>query len=77
MAIVVFRPAGSRPILVPFSIFSFEHALSYEQSNGGLLGQVRLSCLGMRKPGRPFSYCNPGNFCKRLIFVLFVNSWNL
>ena len=23
------------------------------------------------------AYCNPGNFCKRLIFVLFVNSWNL
>ena len=23
------------------------------------------------------SYCNPGNFRKRLIFVLFVNSWNL
>ena len=22
-------------------------------------------------------YCNPGNFRKRLIFVLFVNSWNL
>ena len=24
-----------------------------------------------------FRYCNPGNFRKRLIFVLFVNSWNL
>ena len=24
-----------------------------------------------------FIYCNPGNFRKRLIFVLFVNSWNL
>ena len=22
-------------------------------------------------------YCNPGKFCKRLIFVLFVNFWNL
>ena len=28
---------------------------------------------------RPVSntYCNPGNFRKRLIFVLFVSSWNL
>ena len=28
-------------------------------------------------PVRTSTYCNPGNFRKRLIFVLFVNSWKL
>ena len=34
----------------------------------------------IRKAFVHFSFslsCNPGNFRKRLIFVLFVNSWNL
>ena len=39
-----------------------------------LLSFVGLTC---QPPAFLVVYCNPGNFRKRLVFVLFVNSWNL
>ena len=38
---------------------------------------VFRSLILFLSPKNLFKYCNPGNFRKRSIFVLFVNSWNL
>ena len=61
-------------------VFCDTRSRSPSSVNGKKCGRQRLEkgvCLLCCQPLAELEYCNPGKFRKRLIFVLFVNSWNL